>query len=193
MPQTTFPMKLLCDTPEKEAIVFRQTVLPKRLSEILEALKKEPQAHIFLNRVSKKDAPNYYDVIKEPMDLSTVGKKLHLYRGLADFQYDLDLIWNNCLNYNAAEYFINCAREMRDIAESLIKQHGRAEPQTPEDVIYEGIPVIRGKERLKQSVARCLSVAGFKKVEGDIINIVSDILEYKICQEAKKFKLLDDS
>ncbi|WFC95889.1 Transcriptional activator spt7 [Malassezia brasiliensis] len=58
----------------------------------------------FLQRVSKRDAPDYYDVIKNPMDLGTMQKKLKSgqYKNKAQFQGDLDLIWDNCLLYNAS-------------------------------------------------------------------------------------------
>ncbi|KAI9324052.1 hypothetical protein BDR26DRAFT_300078 [Obelidium mucronatum] len=56
----------------------------------------------FLVRVSKKDVPDYYDVIKNPMDLGTMTKKLHAleYLSKEDFSKDLGLIWSNCLHFN---------------------------------------------------------------------------------------------
>ncbi|WFD21042.1 hypothetical protein MCAP1_003297 [Malassezia caprae] len=58
----------------------------------------------FLTRVSKRDAPDYYDVIKNPMDLGTMQKKLRSgqYKTKAQFAHDLNLIWDNCLVYNAS-------------------------------------------------------------------------------------------
>lgn len=57
----------------------------------------------FLNKVNKRDAPNYFNIIKRPMDLNTVMKKLKgfQYKSKAEFVEDLMLIWNNCLKYNA--------------------------------------------------------------------------------------------
>ncbi|KAK7206753.1 hypothetical protein BZA70DRAFT_275004 [Myxozyma melibiosi] len=56
----------------------------------------------FLNKVNKRDAPNYFNIIKHPMDLSTVMKKLKAlqYRSKQEFVDDLMLIWNNCLEFN---------------------------------------------------------------------------------------------
>lgn len=56
----------------------------------------------FLNKVNKRDAPNYFNVIKHPMDLNLVMKKLKTfqYRSKKDFVADLMLIWRNCLTYN---------------------------------------------------------------------------------------------
>lgn len=57
----------------------------------------------FLNKVSKREAPNYGLIIKKPMDLNTVMKKLKSfsYNSKAEFVDDLMLIWSNCLTYNA--------------------------------------------------------------------------------------------
>jgi transcriptional activator SPT7 len=56
----------------------------------------------FLNKVSKREAPNYGLIIKHPMDLNTVMKKLKglQYNSKKDFVDDLMLIWSNCLTYN---------------------------------------------------------------------------------------------
>lgn len=57
----------------------------------------------FLNKVSKKDAPNYHLIIKKSMDLNTVLKKLKSfqYNSKQEFVDDVMLIWKNCLTYNS--------------------------------------------------------------------------------------------
>ncbi|KAK3704491.1 Transcriptional activator spt7 [Vermiconidia calcicola] len=56
----------------------------------------------FLQRVSKREAPDYFNVIKHPMDIGTMLKKLKSlqYKSKRDFVDDLNLIWANCLKYN---------------------------------------------------------------------------------------------
>jgi transcriptional activator SPT7 len=58
----------------------------------------------FLQRVSKREAPDYYNVIKTPMDIGTMIKKLKqfAYKSKQEFVEDLYLIWNNCLKYNTS-------------------------------------------------------------------------------------------
>lgn len=58
----------------------------------------------FLQRVSKREAPDYYNIIKTPMDIGTMIKKLKQfhYKSKKEFVDDLGLIWNNCLKYNSA-------------------------------------------------------------------------------------------
>lgn len=56
----------------------------------------------FLQRVSKREAPDYFNVIKYPMDIGTMIKKLKqlAYKSKKEFVDDLNLIWSNCLKYN---------------------------------------------------------------------------------------------
>lgn len=57
----------------------------------------------FLNKVNKREAPDYAQVIAVPMDLGTVLKKLKAlaYQSKAQFAADLYLIYSNCLTYNS--------------------------------------------------------------------------------------------
>ncbi|KAL8283696.1 hypothetical protein RQP46_005491 [Phenoliferia psychrophenolica] len=57
----------------------------------------------FLQKVKKTEVPDYYDVIKKPMDLATLQKRVksQMYRSKKAFADDLDLIWSNCLLYNS--------------------------------------------------------------------------------------------
>ncbi|KAL7269563.1 Transcriptional activator spt7 [Rhizina undulata] len=78
----------------------------------------------FLNRVNKREAPDYYLVIKHPMDLGTVMKKLksHQYKSKKEFVDDLNLIWANCLTYNAdpSHYLRKHAKAMQKHTQTLI-------------------------------------------------------------------------
>ncbi|KAH7334716.1 hypothetical protein B0J17DRAFT_88252 [Rhizoctonia solani] len=73
------------------------------LDKVLQDLKSLPEAHAFLKPVTRADAPDYHVVIKHPMDLATMSKKVRTkqYRNKAEFITDLNLIWDNCLTYNA--------------------------------------------------------------------------------------------
>lgn len=57
----------------------------------------------FLQRVNKRDAQDYFHIIKSPMDIGSMIKKLKsfAYKSKKDFVGDLSLIWSNCLLYNA--------------------------------------------------------------------------------------------
>lgn len=63
----------------------------------------QEHATAFLTKVAKRDAPDYYDVIKNPMDLGTMMRNVRQgrFKSKAQFMRDLDLIWDNCLTYNS--------------------------------------------------------------------------------------------
>lgn len=91
-------------TPEMDALARR----PKRRGEyaimqhLLGELQTHPSAWPFTSPVSKEDVPDYYDLIKEPMDLSTMELKVEKdqYDGMDSFVYDARLIFENCRKYN---------------------------------------------------------------------------------------------
>ncbi|KAG1627861.1 hypothetical protein G6F45_007342 [Rhizopus arrhizus] len=94
----------------------------------------------FLNKVSKREAPDYFDVIKNPMDLGTVTKKMKnlCYRSKKEFADDLYLIYDNCLMYNT-----NSASEYR--------KHAIAMRRKTERLLLR-VPDISIKERLENEI-----------------------------------------
>jgi hypothetical protein len=46
--------------------------------------------------------PDYFDIIKRPMDFSTIKKKInnYQYRNCQEFCDDMNLVFDNCLLYN---------------------------------------------------------------------------------------------
>ncbi|TGO69319.1 hypothetical protein BOTNAR_0012g00060 [Botryotinia narcissicola] len=101
----------------------------------------------FLVRVNKREAPDYYNVIKHPMDLGTMTKKLktHQYRSKSEFVADLDLIWENCLNYNGAD-----KHPLRRNAESMRKEAAKLIPLIP-DLVIRPRAEVEAEERRKQN------------------------------------------
>lgn len=76
----------------------------KRCSDILKELKKAPASLDFRYPVPYVEMRlfDYPDIIKNPMDLSTVEKKLKArkYEAVDDFVSDINLIFSNCYLYN---------------------------------------------------------------------------------------------
>lgn len=72
------------------------------LLHLLNDMQNHQHAWPFLQPVNKDEVHDYYDVIKEPMDLSTMEEKLEkdLYPQPEDFVRDAMLIFNNCRWYN---------------------------------------------------------------------------------------------
>ncbi|TVY57583.1 Transcriptional activator SPT7 [Lachnellula cervina] len=101
----------------------------------------------FLTRVNKREAPDYYNIIKTPMDLGTMTKKLkqQVYKSKADFVADLDLIWSNCLKYNA-----DIAHPLRRNANSMRKEAEKLIPLIP-DLVIRPRAEVEAEERRKQN------------------------------------------
>ena len=75
------------------------------LRAVLAALKAHEEAAPFLTPVLWKEwnLLDYPEIVKNPMDLSTVESKIESYQSLAEFEADLNLIWSNCRLYNPPE------------------------------------------------------------------------------------------
>ncbi|KAI8644737.1 hypothetical protein BD408DRAFT_412817 [Parasitella parasitica] len=88
----------------------------------------------FITKVSKRDAPDYFEVIKEPMDLGTVSKKLKAfqYKNKKEFARDLHLIFQNCLDYNTDPH-----SEYRKHAIAMRRKTDRLLPRVPDISIKE--------------------------------------------------------
>ena len=70
----------------------------------LSAIAKERNAEIFLEPVDYVGLgiPDYPEIIKQPMDLSTIRKKIedNKYQNVKEIYKDIQLIWDNCKRYN---------------------------------------------------------------------------------------------
>jgi bromodomain-containing factor 1 len=76
-------------------------------SNTLKALKKNKSSGPFLEPVDpvKFNIPTYPDIVKKPMDLSTVQAKLgtHQYNTVDEFVSDVRLIFSNCYLFNGQD------------------------------------------------------------------------------------------
>ncbi|XP_035020238.2 ATPase family AAA domain-containing protein 2 isoform X1 [Hippoglossus stenolepis] len=72
------------------------------LRDVTNRLSQDKRFKAFTKPVDLEEVPDYAEVIKEPMDLSTVLSKidLHRYGAVKEFLQDVDLIWQNALEYN---------------------------------------------------------------------------------------------
>lgn len=108
------------DLSEKQARVY------SRMEKILNRLRTyTPFSAPFLNKVNKREAPEYYTLIEHPMDLSKIGKKLSAqeYPDVQDFANDLDLIWSNCFKFNCTygNIYSMYAQKMKERAFFLLQ------------------------------------------------------------------------
>ncbi|KAK7408286.1 Transcriptional activator spt7 [Neonectria punicea] len=129
-----------------------ENVNQEELYEAVEKVLTELKAHTeystpFLTRVNKRDVPDYYNFIKNPMDLGSMTKKLKSlsYKSKADFVVDLNLIWDNCLKYNQ-----DMNSPLRRMANGMRKEAEKLIPLIP-DLTIRPRAEVEAEERRKQN------------------------------------------
>jgi hypothetical protein len=90
------------DHPIYSKEYFCRMCCRKRCREIIEALREEDRKSIFAKPVSDRVVPNYYDMIKEPMDLQTMQNKAEKdeYLNYAWVREMFELMVLNALTFN---------------------------------------------------------------------------------------------
>lgn len=110
--------------------LYKQVGLANILETIVDTLRlKEEVSGLFLKPVSKKDAPDYFDIVQRPMDLSTIRDKVRKieYRNREQFRHD---VWQ--IQFNAHLYNSNgrnpgippLADQLLEICDYLIDDYG---------------------------------------------------------------------
>ncbi|XP_047452373.1 bromodomain-containing protein 1-like isoform X2 [Mugil cephalus] len=117
---------------KREEMKLQQSVLEVQLTPfnillraVLSQLQEKDQYSIFAQPVNVKEVPDYLDHIKDPMDFSTMRKRIdaHHYRSLEEFEADFNLIIANCLKYNAKDtFFYRAGQRMQDHGGAILRR-----------------------------------------------------------------------
>lgn len=97
----------------------------EQLKKLLKSIQQHRNAWPFLKPVDSRQVPDYYDIIKEPMDLGTIESKLNkqTYPNLTKFIGDVTQIFDNCHYYNDAKSsIVHCANILENFFVQKIKQ-----------------------------------------------------------------------
>ncbi|BES98674.1 Bromodomain and Hypothetical proteinD finger-containing protein [Nesidiocoris tenuis] len=130
--------RLLCELVRKREKLKRELTRVKTTSfimglcpfnyylhQLLDLIRSKDTGEIFIEPVDQTEVPDYSDIVKNPMDLSTMREKVDKfeYETLAEFRSDFTLMIDNCLAYNSKETaFYRAAIKMRDQCGPLFKQ-----------------------------------------------------------------------
>jgi histone acetyltransferase len=90
---------------------------------IVEKLKNHSRAWPFLKPVSKAEAPSYYQIITNPMDLGTLEANVNdgKYLSMDQFVSSVKLIFSNCVKYNTDDnVYSKSARELEEFFDRLM-------------------------------------------------------------------------
>ncbi|KAI9496648.1 Bromodomain-containing protein [Zychaea mexicana] len=114
---------------------------------IMRNLKKHRDAAPFLNPVDyvKLNVPDYPKIVKHPMDLNTVDRKLTGgdYENVEDFIADVRLVFSNCYKFNGPEAMISMLCQN---VESAFEKSLRQMPISKEPLSPRPSPMADGKE-----------------------------------------------
>ncbi|CAG8460127.1 27374_t:CDS:2, partial [Racocetra persica] len=80
-------------------------------------------ASVFQNPIKEQDAPGYYSIVKQPMDLKTLKKRLRdgVIQDTDQFHRDLLLMFMNASVFNREGDINKMASQMKEHAENLIQ------------------------------------------------------------------------
>ncbi|WAR53179.1 hypothetical protein PtB15_2B610 [Puccinia triticina] len=118
---------------QKEAL--EKTLFPvyQQMSLALTALIESDKQKYFLHPVSATDVPDYYDIIKHPMNWSTIQRKIDRfeYFRLSEFISDVHLTLTNARIYNhASSIYHKTAIRIGKAIEPLLKELIASEPSS---------------------------------------------------------------
>ncbi|KAI7822772.1 hypothetical protein BX661DRAFT_187133 [Kickxella alabastrina] len=90
---------------------------------IEELLEKRDPRGVLSHPVTEDQAPDYFDLITEPMDLSMIKAKVlaFTYSSIDEFDHDLELVVRNCMKYNKPNtYYYQLASRIKRHIDRLI-------------------------------------------------------------------------
>ncbi|XP_060876907.1 nucleosome-remodeling factor subunit NURF301 isoform X2 [Metopolophium dirhodum] len=94
------------------------------LLKLVKQIHSHKSAWPFMEPVDPHEAPDYYNVVKEPMDLNCIGKNVtdKKYKNLTEFIRDMIKVFDNCRYYNPREsQFYKCAEILEQFFVSKLK------------------------------------------------------------------------
>lgn len=163
-------LKLAEIKTKEQCVMLEINPLEIALDRILDQLESKDTTEIFLEPVDTTEVADYLDVIKNPMDLGTMRKKLKQgeYSTLEELEDDFDLMCRNCLTYNNKEtIFYRSGVRMKDnggiifrAARRELERAGLIEVGKSEDAIAAAID-----NEIRDILKANPSFDGIKKLE----------------------------
>lgn len=85
----------------------------------------QSMATVFLRKVPKRQYPQYYEIIEQPIAMDDIKKKLDHgdYVSLEAVRSDFELMFNNAKQFNATDSYIY--QDAKELMVSLVIEQGR--------------------------------------------------------------------
>ncbi|CAH8342254.1 unnamed protein product [Eruca vesicaria subsp. sativa] len=130
---------------------------------------------VYSDPVDPEELPDYHEIIENPMDFSTLRKKLDsgAYASLEQFEGDVFLICSNAMEYNSADtVYYRQARAIQELAkkhfENLRQDSDDEEPQTQQQQQHLKVSE-RSRPPNKQPEPSCLDRTS-SEISADALN-----------------------
>ncbi|CAC5416850.1 BAZ1B [Mytilus coruscus] len=94
--------------------------------QIVANLMKHKSCWPFLNPVNKKEVPDYYEIIKHPLDFQIVKDRLQclVYGSVEECLEDVKVVFNNCETYNPeGSEILECMREVEEYFRGQVEKY----------------------------------------------------------------------
>ncbi|KAM0937564.1 putative histone acetyltransferase chromatin remodeler Bromodomain family [Dioscorea sansibarensis] len=112
-----------------ESVAYRQQ-LNTFMRGLLKMMNEHPDSWPFKEPVDPRDVPDYYDIIKDPMDLRTMSKRLEselYYVTFEMFVADVKRMFANARTYNSPEtIYYKCATRLENFFSNKVQAHLQA-------------------------------------------------------------------
>ncbi|KAK1391856.1 Bromo domain-containing protein [Heracleum sosnowskyi] len=167
----------------------------KTLELILDKLQKKDIYGVYAEPVDPEELPDYHEVIKNPMDFSTVRKKLGSgkYSTFEQFEHDVFLICENAMQYNSSDtIYFKQAFSIQELARRKFQRlrneldYPEKELKVEEKTTSNSFP----KKQIKKQISRTLqepvgsdfSSGATLAIAGDVAN-GSNLPQTVVCEK----------
>jgi hypothetical protein len=126
--------------------------------QLLADLLRAPQLHPFRQKISAELLPDYHAIVKRPMDLRTLQERLcagHI-ATVAQFRAELNLIWENCVQYNGRSHPLGAAA--LEAQRALAEVFRRCEAPPPSHALAKLLELRDALDRAHADAAALLRV-----------------------------------
>lgn len=147
---------------------------------LVQELKRNPDANPFLTPVDPiaLNIPEYPEIVKNPMDLGTVEKKIlkREYKNLTEFTSDVKRIWDNSFSFNKPGTRIYAMTQRMSAAfETLLAEYRRKKDEQMTTELQANI----------QSLASHIKKT-FEKPPGELSYMIGPILVKRMGKQKQK-------
>uniref|UniRef100_A0A1I7YJB6 PHD-type domain-containing protein n=1 Tax=Steinernema glaseri TaxID=37863 RepID=A0A1I7YJB6_9BILA len=131
----------------EEATGFTQKIM----LETLDLLAAKDVSAIFAEPVKEEEVPGYHRIIKQPMDLSEMRRKVEeeVYKSLADLKADFTLMMDNCKAFNKENaFFLDYGNKFRTAGLKIFRQQDKRHEECSK-VVSDVLKALQQQEKME--------------------------------------------